>query len=78
MKETLYLISGKFSFADVNIDVIGCRKQCPMATRMQPGVAFVFTGEDRIFLARCRQVIILTEPIRAADKIQDLGRVIPR
>ena len=49
-----------------------------MVTRVQPGVAFVPTGGEHDFLGRCRRVIISTEPITAADEIQDLGRAIPR
>ena len=32
-----------------NFDVIGCCKQYQMVTRLQPGVAFVATGERMIF-----------------------------
>jgi len=72
------LSQGGLFCAHVNIDVIGCRKQCQMVTRMQPGVAFVSTGGGQDFLVCCRHVIISTEPIRAADEIQDFGRSIPR
>ena len=62
----------------VNFDVIGCRKQCQMVTRLQPSVAFVPAGEKQDFLVHCRRVIISTEPIRAPEAIQDLARETPR
>ena len=61
-----------------NFDVIGCRKQCQMVARLQPSVAFVPAGEKQDFLVHCRRVIISTEPIRAAEEIQDLARVTPQ
>ena len=60
------LPQGKPLYAHVNIDVIGCRNQCQMVTRVQPGMGFVSTGGEQDFLASCRCVIISTEPIRAA------------
>ena len=70
------LSQGKPLSAHVSIDVIGCRKQCKI-TRVQVIVAFVPAGEEQDFLARCRRVIISTEPIRAAEEIQDLAHVTP-
>ena len=46
------LSQGKPLYAHVNIDVIGCCKQCQMVTRVQPGVAdddLFSLGEGRIF-----------------------------